>query len=116
VSPHAVFGRDGSALTLTLPVTFPEAALGATVTIPTFDGPVTLKIPAGTTSGRRLRVKDRGFPQHPGGGRGPLLVTVEVAVPAKLSRTAKSALETFAKEAPDDPRAHLSALLAESVP
>lgn len=113
VTGHAVFGRDGSALTLTLPVTFPEAALGATVTIPTFDGPVTLKIPAGTTSGRRLRVKDRGFPHA--GGRGPLLVTIEVAVPAKLSRQAKASLESFAAEVHEDPRAHLTALLAETV-
>ncbi|MHB8339706.1 MAG: molecular chaperone DnaJ [Mycobacteriales bacterium] len=110
VGTNPVFGRDGAALTLTLPVTFPEAALGATVSVPTLDGPVTLKIPPGTTSGRRLRVKDRGFPVA-GGGRGPLIVTVEVAVPAKLSGKAKSALEAFAAESQEDPRGHLAPLL-----
>ncbi len=111
VSPHPVFGREGSALTLTLPITFPEAALGSTVTVPTLDGPVTLRIPPGTTSGTRLRVRGRGFPQ-PGGERGPLLVTVEVAVPAKLSGKARSALESFAAESREDPRGHLAHLLA----
>jgi molecular chaperone DnaJ len=113
VAPDAVFGRDGDALTIIVPVTFPEAALGATVRVPTLDGPVSVKVPAGTTSGRRLRVRDRGFPAR-GGGRGSLLATVEVAVPQKLSAKAKEALEVFAAEAPEDPRAHFDALLRSS--
>ena len=111
VADDPVFGRDGDALTLTVPVTFPEAALGTTVTVPTLDGQVTLKVPAGTTSGRRLRVKGRGFPTR-GGSRGPLLVTVEVAVPQKLTPKAREALETFAAETPGDPREHLVDLLS----
>jgi molecular chaperone DnaJ len=111
VTNDTAFGRDGDALTLTVPVTFPEAALGTTITVPTLDGQVTLKVPAGTSSGRRLRVRDRGFPSK-GGARGPLLVTVEVAVPQKLSAKAREALETFAAESTDDPRAHLTTLLA----
>lgn len=107
VAPHPLFGRDGDALTVKVPVTFPEAALGATVSVPTLDGPVSVKVPAGTSSGRRLRVKDRGFPRA-GGGRGPLLVTVEVAVPQKVSAKAKQALEAYAAEQRDDPRAHLA--------
>lgn len=107
VAPHLVFGRDGNHLTLALPVTFPEAALGATVTVPTLEEPVTLKVPAGTTGGRRLRVRGRGFPS--GGSRGDLLVTVEVAVPARLSDAARSALQAFAAAAPEDPRADLMA-------
>jgi molecular chaperone DnaJ len=115
VVPHPVFGREGDALTLTLPVTFPEAALGATVTVPTLDGQVTLKIPAGTASGRRLRVKDRGFPVRGGrGGRGPLIVTIDVAVPAKLSPKAREALATFAEETPGDPRAAITAMAGAS--
>lgn len=108
VAPHPVFGRDGSHLTLTLPVTFPEAALGATVTVPTLAEPVTLKIPAGTTSGRRFRVRGKGFPSGgKGSAHGDLLVTVEVAVPAKLSKAAHDALAAFAAAAPEDPRADL---------
>jgi molecular chaperone DnaJ len=103
VTPHPLFGRKGDHLTLTVPVTFPEAALGAQVSVPTLDGPVTLKVPAGTSSGRTFRVKGRGVP-----GRGDLLVTVEVAVPARLSKEAEQALQAYAAAAPDDPRAHLA--------
>jgi molecular chaperone DnaJ len=113
VAPHPVFAREGDALVLRLPVTFPEAALGATVTVPTLDGPVTLKVPAGTSPGRRLRVRDRGFPVR-GGGRGPLLVGVEVAVPQRVSTKAKEALETFAVESGEDPRGHLTELLGSA--
>jgi molecular chaperone DnaJ len=102
VTPHAVFGRKDSHLTLTVPVTFPEAALGAQVSVPTLDGPVTLKVPAGTSSGRTFRVRGRGVP-----GKGDLLVTVEVAVPARLSKEAEQALQAYSAATPDDPRAHL---------
>ena len=102
VSPHKVFGRKDDHVTVTVPVTFPEAALGANVSVPTLDGPVTLKIPAGTTSGRTFRVRGRGVP-----GKGDLLATVEVAVPQKLSNEAKKALQDFAAAAPEDPRAEL---------
>ena len=111
VTPHPVFGRSGDNLTLTLPVTFPEAALGAEVKVPTLDGtPVTLRLPSGTTSGRTLRVRGKGVTRKDG-SRGDLLVTVEVAVPQKLSGKAKEALQTFAAEAGDDPRAHLTAMV-----
>jgi molecular chaperone DnaJ len=102
VTPHKVFGRKDDHLTVTVPVTFPEAALGANVSVPTLDGPVTLKVPAGTSSGRTFRVRGRGVP-----GKGDLLATVEVAVPQKLSGEAQQALEAFAAAAPDDPRTHL---------
>jgi molecular chaperone DnaJ len=103
VTPHRLFGRKDNHLTLTVPVTFPEAALGAQVSVPTLDGPVTLKVPPGTGSGRTFRVRGRGV-----AGKGDLLVTVEVAVPQKLSKEAEKALEAFAAAAPDNPRAHLS--------
>jgi molecular chaperone DnaJ len=107
VEPHRLFGRDGANLTLTLPVTFPEAALGAEIKVPTPDGPpVTVRIPPGTSSGRKLRVRGHGMPKA-GGTRGDLLVTVDVAVPSKLDAAARDALEQFAKHADDDPRAHL---------
>ena len=104
VTAHPYFGRKGDHLTVTVPVTFPEAALGAQVAVPTLDGPVTLRIPAGTSSGRTFRVRGRGVP----GKSGDLLVTVDVAVPATLTKEAVSALEAFAEAAPDDPRAHLA--------
>jgi molecular chaperone DnaJ len=111
VRPHAVFGRKGPHLTLTLPVTFPEAALGATVKVPTLDGPpVSVKIPPGTTSGRTLRVRGKGVAKRDG-SKGDLLVTVDVAVPKKLSDEAKAALASYAEAQPDDPRQHLNAMV-----
>ena len=111
VQPHDVFGRKGDNLTLTLPVTFPEAALGATVRVPTLGGaPVSVKIPAGTTSGRTLRVRGKGLTRRDG-TRGDLLVTVEVAVPKTLSDDARAALASYAEAQHDDPRAHLSKLV-----
>jgi molecular chaperone DnaJ len=113
VRPHPIFARRDNNLTLKLPVTFPEAALGATVAVPTLDGEtVTVRIPAGTTSGRTLRVKGKGI--RPKNGRtGDLLVTVDVAVPEKLSGSAKTALEAYrdaiAGTAEADPRAPLYA-------
>ena len=104
VSPHPVFGRRGDHLTITVPVTYPEAVLGAHVTVPTLDEPVTLRVPAGTTTGRTFRVKGRGVPKKT---PGDLLVTVEVAVPQNLTAEARRHLEAYAAAAPDDPRAHL---------
>lgn len=110
VQPHPIFGRSGANLTLTVPVTFPEAALGAKVAVPTLDGhTVTVKLPAGTTNGRVLRVRGKGAARRDG-SKGDLLVTVEVAVPNKLSGKAKEALEAYREAtADDDPRAHLAA-------
>ncbi len=106
VTPHPLFGRKVDAVTLTVPVTFPEAALGAEVKVPTPDGSaVTLRLPACTASGRTFRVRGRGVPRS--GGAGDLLVTVEVAVPARLSEAAKAALRAYADAAPEDPRADL---------
>jgi len=112
VRPHDVFGRKGDNLTLTLPVTFPEAALGAAIKVPTLAGaPVTVKIPAGTTTGRTLRVRGKGSTRRDG-TRGDLLVTVEVAVPQRLNDKAKDALTAYAEAQPEDPRAHLAAMVS----
>ena len=110
VRPHRLFGRSDSNLTLTVPVSFPEAALGAEVKVPTLDGKtVTLKLPAGTTNGRVLRVRGKGAPRRDG-TKGDLLVTIEVAVPKKVSTQAKEALEAYrAATANENPRAHLGA-------
>jgi molecular chaperone DnaJ len=95
VGTHPVFGRRNEHLTVTVPVTFPEASLGSDIKVPTLDGgPVTLKLPPGTPNGRTFRVRGRGA-RRPDGTRGDLLVTVEVAVPSKVSGKAKDALEAF---------------------
>ena len=107
VSGHALFARRGKDLTLTVPVTFPEAALGADITVPTLGGPpVTLRVPPGTRSGRTFRVKGRGVPAAKGAG--DLLVSVEVAVPSKLSSAERKAVEALqAASNGESPRAHL---------
>jgi len=107
VRKHPVFERDGLDLRVTLPVTYVEAALGATVEVPTLGGnPVTLRIAPGTPSGRVLRVKGRGVSTAK--GTGDLLAAVSIAVPSRLTDEAKMALKSFASEFPmDDPRAEL---------
>lgn len=108
VAPHRVFGRKGDHLTVEVPVSFPEAALGAEVKVPTLGGaPVTLKIPAGTPTGRTFRVRGKGA-QRADGTRGDLLATVEVQVPGSLSPDAREALQAYAATVADRPlRANL---------
>jgi molecular chaperone DnaJ len=110
VSPHPVFGRDGDNLTVTVPISFDEAALGADISVPVPDGgPVKLRLAEGTQSGRVMRVRGRGV-RRKDGTRGDLLVTVEVAVPQRLSQEAKDALTAYAAAtAGTDPRADLTA-------
>ncbi|MGY6497953.1 MAG: DnaJ C-terminal domain-containing protein [Microcella sp.] len=101
VRPHPVFTRDGLNLRVDVPVTFVEAALGATIEVPTLGGePVRLKVAPGTPSGRVLRVKGRGVTSAK--GTGDLLATVQVAVPSHLSPEAQKKLEAFAKTLPDE--------------
>ncbi|RZS56172.1 molecular chaperone DnaJ [Microcella putealis] len=101
VRPHPVFERDGLNLRVDVPVTFVEAALGATIEVPTLGGePVRLKVAPGTPSGRVLRVKGRGVTSAK--GTGDLLATVQVAVPSHLSAEAQKKLEAFAKTLPDE--------------
>ncbi len=110
VSPHRLFGRsarNADDLTLTVPVTFGEMALGSTLTVPTVDATVSLKIPAGTTSGRTFRVRGRGV-QRRTGSVGDLLVTVEVAIPQRLDDAATEALQAYIEATKSfDPRADL---------
>jgi molecular chaperone DnaJ len=110
VNPHPVFGRKGDNLTLTVPVTFDEAALGAEIEVPTLEGPpVRIKIAPGTPNGRTLRVRGKGVTRRDA-SRGDLLVTVEVVVPEQLSEQAREALGTFVAAAGGgDPRRDLFA-------
>jgi molecular chaperone DnaJ len=101
VRKHPVFERDGLNLRVTVPVTFAEAALGATIEVPTLGGePVKLRVAPGTPSGRVLRVKGRGV--QTAKGTGDLLAVVQIAVPSHLSSDAKEALEAFAEKLPDE--------------
>ena len=95
VTPHRVFGRKDDNLTIDVPVSFDEAALGGEVKIPTLGGaPVTLKLPPGTPNGRTFRVRGKGATKRDG-SKGDLLATVEVQVPAHLDQTAREALEAY---------------------
>jgi molecular chaperone DnaJ len=107
VAEHELFGRKGDDLTLTVPVTFAEASLGTTLTVPTLDGTVSLKVPAGTASGRTLRVRGRGVPGKRSSG--DLLVTVDVAVPARLTPEQRELLEKLAVAMDEDPRPQITA-------
>ncbi|WP_037574109.1 molecular chaperone DnaJ [Phaeacidiphilus oryzae] len=108
VEAHPVFGRKGDNLTISVPVSFPEAALGGTIKVPTLGGPpVTLKLPPGTANGRTMRARGKGAVRKDG-TRGDLLVTVEVAVPPQVSGKAQEALEQYRQAtAAEDPRAEL---------
>ena len=109
VKPHDFYVRDGDNLRIHVPVTFPEAALGADIEVPTIDGDkVKVRVPAGTPSGRTLRVKGRGVKHAK--ATGDLLVTIDVAVPRKLSKEAEEAVKAFAAAtAGEDVRAELAA-------
>ncbi len=106
VASSPIFGRRGNDLTITVPVTYSEATLGTRIEVPTLNGKVKVKVPSGTPSGKTFRVRGRGI--APETGRpGDLLVTVQVAVPSKVSREERKLLEELAALETDDPRAHL---------
>ncbi len=108
VDTHPVFGRKDDNLTVTVPVSFAEAALGGEVRVPTLGGPpVTLKLPPGTPNGRTMRARGKGAVRKDG-SRGDLLVTVEVSVPTDLTGKAREAQEAYREATADqDPRAEL---------
>ena len=105
VKPHPLFGRKGRNLTLRVPITFPEAALGADITVPSLTEPVTLRIPPGTPSGKTFRVKGRGV--RSGSSAGDLLVTTDLVVPPALNDDERKALEALARAGGESPREHL---------
>ena len=112
VRPDPIFGRSGDDLTLTVPIAFWEAAFGVDLRVPTLEGPVTLRVPAGTPSGRTLRLRGKGVSRKEG-RVGDLLVTVEIDVPKDLTADARAALENYAHFAPRPSRHHLDVHLRE---
>ena len=107
VAPHPVFARSGKwDLTVKVPITFPEAALGARVKVPTLESPVTVKVPPGTQTGKTVRVRGKGIPRN-NGDTGALLVTFDVVVPGELDDDARAAVEQLATTLPGNPREHL---------
>ncbi len=97
IRPHDLFQRDGHDLHCVIPISFPQAALGAEIEIPGIDGAVTLKIPEGTQSGRELRIRARGVPYLNEKGRGDLIVRVMVQIPKKLSRAQRELVSQLAE-------------------
>jgi molecular chaperone DnaJ len=108
VRPDELFGRTGDDLTLVVPVTIAEAVLGTDLRVPTLDSPVTLRVPPGTPSGRKLRARGKGVARKDGRS-GDLIVTVEVQVPDGVTGEARDALERFAKLTPPAGRERLEA-------
>ncbi len=108
IEPHPVFHRDGDNIYLTVPVTASEAALGAKVEVPTIDGRAELKIPPGTQSGQKLRLREKGVPSATKDGvRGDEIVEIAVKVPMPRDERTKELLRELAKLNPEDPRAQL---------
>jgi molecular chaperone DnaJ len=97
VREHQLFHRDGSHLVLQLPITYSQAALGATIQVPTLDGPDSLQVPAGTQSGEVFRMRRHGMPDPHGGPRGDLLVQTYIDVPKKLNPNQEALLRQLAE-------------------
>lgn len=108
VSDHQYFKRQGDNIYCTIPITVPEAALGAKIEVPTVDGKALLKVPAGTQSGQRFRLRERGAPSLRGGGiRGDQFVEVKITLPAVISEETKEMLQQFARHNKENPRAEM---------
>ena len=107
VEPHPVFERKGDNIYVRLPVTVTEAALGAKVDVPTLDGPSAIKIPPGTQSGQKLRLRGKGVPSLRGNVRGDQFVEIQVVVPRVQDERSKEILRELARLNPGDPRRDL---------
>ena len=104
ISEHPYFTRDGPDIILDLPISLREAVAGATVRVPTLDGPVQLRIPPGVTSGKKLRIRERGV-AGPDGRRGDQLCRILIQLPAALTEEERKALQSVDAAHPGDPRA-----------
>jgi molecular chaperone DnaJ len=108
VAPSPLFERRNADLVIEVPITFAEAALGATVDVPTPEGLISLKVPEGTQDGKLLRVRGRGAPRLDGSGKGDLLARIHVSVPTKLTKQEREAIENLQRVARENPRAGMT--------
>ena len=108
VRPHPLFERDGDDLRLTVPIAIHEAALGAKIEVPSIDGPARLRVPPGTQSGQRFRIRERGVPSPRDGRRGDLVVEVRLVLPRLLDERSKELLREFGRINPADVRRELT--------
>ena len=104
VKPHPLFVRDGDDLHLTVPIAVHEAALGAKIEVPSLEGPVRLRVPPGTQSGQRFRLRDRGVPSPRDARRGDLVVEVKLVLPKVLDERSKELLREFGRINGEDVR------------
>ncbi len=107
IRPHRFFRREGQNLIVESPLSVAEAILGAKIEVPSIDGAITLTIPPGTSSGARLRLRERGLPSTSGGPRGDQYVEVKIIVPREIDARGRELIEEFAKRNPQQPRAGL---------
>lgn len=108
VASHPYFKRQGDNIYCTVPITVPEAALGAKIEVPTVDGKARLKIPPGTQSGQKFRLRERGAPSLRAGGiRGDQFVEVKITLPRVISEETKDLLHRYARNNPENPRAEM---------
>jgi len=108
VKPHPLFRRDGDDLVVTVPVAIHEAALGAKIEVPSMDGPARLRVPPGTQSGQRFRLRERGVISARDGRRGDLVVEVRLVLPKLLDERSKELLREFGRINPDNVRRSLT--------
>jgi molecular chaperone DnaJ len=108
VRPHTLFVRDGDDLFITVPIAIHEAALGAKIEVPSLDGPARLRVPPGTQSGQRFRIRERGAPSPRDGRRGDLVVEVRLTLPALIDERSKELLREFGRINSEDVRKNLS--------
>ena len=104
IAPHRLFEREGDDLTIEVPITVSEAALGGEIEVPTLDGKITMTVPSETQTGRRFRLKGLGMPSPQGGGRGDLYVRVKVAVPTGLTKRERELFEELRAARRENPR------------
>jgi molecular chaperone DnaJ len=104
VEPHPIFKREGNDITCNVPITVTEAGLGTKIEVPTLDGKSLLKIPAGTQSGQKFRLRGRGVTSHRGAEPGDLIVEVRVVLPKISDERSKEILKEFARLNPENPR------------
>jgi molecular chaperone DnaJ len=109
VRPHPLFQREGDDVHVSVPLAIHEAALGARIEVPALDGAARVRVPPGTQSGQRFRVRERGFPSARDGRRGDLVVEVRIALPKLLDERSKELLREFGRINGDDPRRDLLA-------